>query len=279
MTRLPAQESPAPLPHAPLDALSLRVELSTSAAAYAQRPSQKQSALPAHQEFSSTRRAPWHCQSSKARIPEIRQARSRKPPQIFPPASDASALDPPATASCPDPQASKSIRASPIPTESPKSSLPTSCTRPKLGLPLPRQPPSLPATSTSNRCPFFQSRQAATACHTLRLRHPPHPVPRPASAHKIQSTRNASRDKPAATSDRYIPKSLWGGPPVPPQNCPAGSSTHPLREWPRAHPHRRAPAHSKTHCAAPITTPRSNPPPQAAKHPQLAIPSCAIPPR
>src|SRR5271155_3657143 len=135
-----AQESPAPLPRAPLDAPLLPAAPSTSAAAYARPPRQKQSALPARQESARTRRALLRCPISKGHIQEIRRARSRQPPQIFPLASNASAPDPLATASCRDPQVIRSTRASPIPTRSPRSSPPTSCNRQALGLPLPRQP-------------------------------------------------------------------------------------------------------------------------------------------
>src|SRR5580692_1315439 len=230
MAQPPAQESPTPLLRAHADAPSLRVAPSASAAAYVLQPRQKQSALPAHQGSARTRRALSRCRSSKGRNPEIHPGESREPPQTFSPASNASALDPLATASCLDPQATKLTLVYPTPTGSPKSSLPASGSRPEHGLLLRCQPAPLLATSASSPRPFFPPRQAATPGHTLSLRLPPRPTLRQAWARKIQPTRNASKDRLAAKSNRCTPRSPWARPRVRSQDHPEGSSTRILRE-------------------------------------------------
>src|SRR5580693_7409952 len=107
----PAPESPIRLLPAPADAPSRPAAPSTSAAAYALQPHRKPRALPARQESARTRRAPLRCPTSPLRYPEILRARIRERLQISPPASNASARDRLATASCRDPQAAKLTRA------------------------------------------------------------------------------------------------------------------------------------------------------------------------
>src|SRR5580658_5591496 len=134
----PAPESPALLLLAISNALSSPVAPSTLAAAYARPQHQKQSALPARQGFVRIRRARKRFPKMAHRTLETRQAQIPAHPQISPPVSNASELDPPAKASCPDPRAIKLIRASPTPKACQLLSLQASCSHPELA-PLLRQ--------------------------------------------------------------------------------------------------------------------------------------------
>src|SRR6185437_2321037 len=275
MAQPPAPVFPAHLHPALLDAPSLPTAPSASAAACAQPRRHKQSAPPALQESARTRRAQWGYPSRLRHIPEIHPGSAPGLLQTFPPASNASALDPLATASFHDPQAVKSPRPFPIPTAYRVLSPPTSCNRRELGLPPRRSRAPALATSNSSRRPFSQPRQGAIPCRILLARHRPHQIPPPTSARKIQSTCNVSKETPGAKSNRCNQESLLAYRPGRLPDRRAGSLNHSLRESPPAHPYPRAPIRSRIHSAVPKPFPQNIPPRPAVSHPLLEILNCA----